>query len=161
MGFDFEKFVEVAASYDAKITVRQKTGQIGFSSGAINLYEIDRYSHAVLFFDRKERVVGIKLTNKQDEAGAIPINRRPSNTYLSARNFLNKYGVDYSRSHRHELNKDESTGMLYFVADREQPQDRGADERQSPEGHEERLDRKQEESEAREEEGQEDPFGII
>lgn len=116
--FNFEKFIDAGASFDAKVTVRQRTGQLGFSAGAINRYGVDKHSYAVLYFDREMRVVGIKLT-ANEEPGAFHINKRASNTYISAKSFLDKYQIEYSRSHRHELRQDTESGLLYFSADRE------------------------------------------
>jgi len=134
MKFQFEKFIQTSASFDAKATIRQKTGQIGFSAGAVNRFEIGKFSHAVLYFDRESRVIGIKLVEAEEE-GAIPINSRPSNTYLTAKNFLDKYAVDYSKSHRHELEVDEESGLLFLSADAdEQAEENEVEENESSEG---------------------------
>lgn len=113
MEFNFEKFVDTDKSFAARATIRQRTGQIGFNLGSINLYKIRDYTKAVLYFDREQRVIGIEFTN-EGGPGAIDIKQSRTNTYVRAKNFLDKYGIDYENSHTHELNRDGETGMLYF-----------------------------------------------
>ncbi|WP_417375962.1 hypothetical protein [Gimesia maris] len=113
MGFDFVKFVEVDDSFAARATIRQKTGQIGFNSGALNRFKIRDFEYVVLYFDADQRVVGLSLESER-VAGAIDIKKSKGNTYVRSKNFLDKYGIDYSESHRHELKQDDETKILYF-----------------------------------------------
>jgi hypothetical protein len=117
MGFRFEKFTDINKSFAARVTIRQRTGQIGFNQGAINRFALDKYRFAVLYYDCDSRVIGIQPVAEATE-GAIEIKRRPTenptNTYISAKNFLDKYAVEYRASHGHELKLDESTGFLYL-----------------------------------------------
>lgn len=113
MKFKFEKFVETDSSFAAKVTIRQRTGQIGFNSGAINRFKVNDYKYVVLYFDPSERVVGIQLV-RSEEPGSIPISKKQSNTYVTAKNFFDKYGIDYSHSHRHDLEQDPESGFLCF-----------------------------------------------
>ena len=116
MAFQFLKFTEVDASFAARVTVRQRTGQIGFNRGAINRFRVHDYKYAVLYFDAQARVVGIELVNDQVE-GAIAIKWSPSNTYVRAKNFMDCWGIDYATSHSHELKRDDASGLLYFQLD--------------------------------------------
>lgn len=113
MKFKFEKFLETNSSFAAKVTIRQRTGQIGFNLGAINRFKIHEYKYAILYFDPSERVVGIQLV-KEEEPGSIRISNKKSNTFVTAKNFFDKYGVDYSQSHRHDLEQDAESGFLFF-----------------------------------------------
>ncbi|NOY42023.1 MAG: hypothetical protein GXP26_09320 [Planctomycetes bacterium] len=113
MQFNFEKFTDVDASFTARVTIRQRTGQIGFSSGAINLFSLQNYEFYVLYFDAESKVVGIEPAKEKVE-GSMQIKQKPSNTYLTAKNFLDKYGIDYTESHRYELKRDDQSGFLYF-----------------------------------------------
>jgi len=112
MKFEFVRFTETGSSFAARVTVRQ-TGQFGFNSGAINSFNISGYEFCVLYFDPKQRVVGIELPHEKCEA-AIPIRKSESNTYIRAKNFCDRYAIDYSKSYRYDLKKDASTGYLYF-----------------------------------------------
>lgn len=113
MGFKFQKFTEVDDSFAAKVTIRQRTGQLGFSSGSINRFGINDYKYIVLFFDNDNRVVGLS-PEKENVEGAIEIKHRPGNTYVTAKNFLDKFDIGYADSTRYELKKDRESGLLFF-----------------------------------------------
>ncbi len=113
MGFNFERFTDTDSSFAARVTVRQRTGQIGFNTGAINRFKIRDYKFAILYFDEHEKAVGIELTNEM-QGGAIEIKQSRSNTYIRGKNFCDLHGIDYKSVHRLELRKDEETGFLFF-----------------------------------------------
>ncbi|WDI40227.1 hypothetical protein [Bremerella sp. P1] len=125
MAFNFQKFTDTDTSFVARITVRQ-TGQLGFNAGAINRFDINSYEKAILYFDPVERVVGIELTNENSE-GAIDIKRSPTNTYIRAKNFCDRFEIDYKESHRFELQKDSDTGLLIFELAKEITKDSVSD----------------------------------
>ena len=112
MPFNFVRFTDTETSFAASVTIRA-TGQMGFSSGAQNLYCIRDYDYCILYFDSERRAVGIELSNQKCD-GAIPIKKSDSNTHIRAKNFCDRFGIDYSKSHRHRLNKDPETGYLYL-----------------------------------------------
>lgn len=118
MKLGFIKFTEVNSPFRAKVTVRQKTGQIGFSSGAVNKYGISKYTCLVMYYAPEDRIVGLQLTNDESAEGAIRIVKRKANNYFSAKNFLDCFGVDYTHSTRFDLERDAETGMLYFCLDK-------------------------------------------
>jgi len=130
MGFSFEKFTETETSFDARVTIR-RTGQIGFNAGAKNSYNIGDYEFVVLYFDREKRAVGLELTNEQ-VPGAITRKKSAANTYVRAKNFCDRYQMDYSESRKFALRKDAETGYLYFCLDEAQNErekgDRAEDE---------------------------------
>jgi hypothetical protein len=134
--FKFEKFVDTDKSFSARVTIRQRTGQFGFNAGAINLHKVRDFKFAVLYFDRESQVVGIGLTN-EIETGAIEIKQAASNTYVRAKNFCDKYGIDYSESHAHELKKQEESGLLYIELERKEEPEEEID---SQEGEEETIE---------------------
>lgn len=116
MKFEFEKFVETDASFSAKVTIRQRTGQLGFNSGAVNRFKLEQREFAILYFDPSRRVVGLEFVDTK-QPGAIRISRKPSNTYIKAKNFFDKYGIEYSESRRFELQHDAESSLLYFCVD--------------------------------------------
>lgn len=118
MGFNFEKFEDTDLSFSAYATVRQRTGQLGFNSGAVNRFEILSFRYVVLYFDADRRAVGIELTNDKGP-GTIELKKRPANTFVPAKNFLDKYGIDYEESHRHRVHEDPESKLLYFLLDAE------------------------------------------
>jgi hypothetical protein len=121
MKFKFEKFTDTDTSFAARVTIR-RTGQIGFNTGAINSFGVRDAEYCILYFDPENRVVGMELTKEKCE-GAIQIKKSDANTYVRAKNFCDRYTIDYSKSHRYELKRESATGFLYFELDREQAAD--------------------------------------
>ena len=119
MAFNFEKFTDTKASFAAKVTVR-RTGQLGLNAGALNSFRIKDYTYAVLYFDPDERVVGIEMTN-ENGLGAIEIKKSETNTFIRARNFCDRYGIDYSDSKSYRLLRDNETGFLFFHLEDAEP----------------------------------------
>ncbi len=113
--FNWQPFTEVDSSFAAKITVRA-TGQFGFTLGAVNKFEIPKYPFAHLYFDVGRRAIGIELC-QNTAVGAIEIKSSPTNTYLRAKNFCDRHGIDYSKSQRYALSRDDTSGFLYFLLD--------------------------------------------
>lgn len=122
LSFNFEKFVDTDKSFAAKVTIRQKTGQLGFNLGAVNLFKVREYSFAILYFDAEKQVVGIQLSDEKAE-GSIEIKQGNANTYIRAKNFCDKFGISYSSSHSYELKTVENNGMLYFELSSDAPDD--------------------------------------
>jgi len=112
MQFNFVKFTDTTTSYAASVTIRA-TGQMGFSAGAQNLYGISGYDYCILYFDPEKRAVGIELA-KENVDGAIPIKKSVSNMHIRAKNFCDKFGIEYSKKHRYRLKKDSQSSLLYF-----------------------------------------------
>ena len=59
-----------------------------------------------MFYDEENRAVGILLTDDSNEAGVIRFSNNPQNTYVGAKAFLDRYGIDYSKSRRYALAKE-------------------------------------------------------
>jgi hypothetical protein len=116
MAFNFVKFTETDASFAARVTIRQ-TGQFGFNIGSVNLYNIREYKFAVLYYDKSQHVVGIQLT-KETCDGAIELVLAPNNCFVKAKNFCEKFQIDYSSPRRFRLKREEQSGILYFELDR-------------------------------------------
>ena len=126
MPFNFVKFTDPDSSFAARITVRQ-TGQLGFNAGAINRYKINDFAFCVLFFDEEQKVIGLQLVNEQTE-GAIEIKKSESNTFVRGKSFCDRYGIDYSESHRFELKREEKeNGLLYFELGKELTKEQATD----------------------------------
>jgi hypothetical protein len=121
MAFKFEKFTDTKSSFFAKATIR-RTGQIGFNAGAINALKIKDFAYAILYFDPEQRVVGIELTNT-DGPGAIEIKKSETNTFVRARNFCDRFSIDYKESRTYKLMRDSESGFLYFSLNESEPGD--------------------------------------
>ncbi len=107
-----EKFTESARSYRPKVSIRSN-GTFGFSHGAVSKWKLDRYSHVVLYYDRDEKIVGIRPT-KTDEDGAHKLNlsRSKKGAWVSARRFLDYFGISTQLTERYDAEWDEEEKMI-------------------------------------------------
>lgn len=88
----FERFTDVKRRIsEPKITIRL-SGAMTLSSGAVKKFSADQYKHAVLYFDRDERKIGIRLTNEPEE-GAVRLIVKKSFVQLSIGAFIKHYDI--------------------------------------------------------------------
>jgi hypothetical protein len=107
MAFDFEKFEAVGSSFEPRITLRSN-GSLGFSQGALNRFKLkDGDWWVVLYYDKTRKVIGIKPESDGTLKGAIPLVKRAVvstsgktslNSFVSAKSFMDYYGIDYGSS---------------------------------------------------------------
>ena len=123
--FNFEKFSDPESPYEAKISIR-RTGQFGFNAGAVNKYKLSECPFVVLYYDVQQRVIGIELKHEKCES-ALELNMAPSNVFISAKNFCDRFGLNYSGASRFPLKKDSESGFLFFeIGEREDDGDENA-----------------------------------
>ncbi len=122
--FTFEKFTEPGKRFTSRVTIRRGTGQLGFNIGAINRFRIRDFAYASLYFDHRQRAVGIGLLTEQ-EAGAVEIKQSPANTYILVKRFFDRYRIVYTTSRKFTLRKDADSGLLVFSLDEAVPRCKG------------------------------------
>lgn len=96
----FERFTNTGTSYRPKASIRS-AGQIGFSVGAIRRFGLEKYNYAVLFFDSKNQVIGIKPTNEPEE-GANKLKVRNSGADVTAKAFLQYYEIPHEETRQYD-----------------------------------------------------------
>jgi hypothetical protein len=108
----FERFVppKTAASRP-KVTIRP-SGLISFDANAVDAFALAKASHAVLFFDRTRKIVGVQITSKGNEEGVVKLSRRRKSVSLKAPHFFYTYGLTISEAQRFDVGLDETSGML-------------------------------------------------
>jgi hypothetical protein len=85
---------------------------ISFDAASVAAFKLDKVSHAVLFFDKSRKLIGIELTNIGKEAGAFPLSRRRRSVSLKAPHFFAQYGLVFEDSQRFDVVQEERGGML-------------------------------------------------
>jgi hypothetical protein len=85
---------------------------ISFDAASVEAFEIDKATHAVLFFDKTRKLIGIQLTKSNKEAGAFPLSRRRRSVSLKAPHFFSQYGLAFEESQRFDVDEDPSSKML-------------------------------------------------
>lgn len=107
----FERFTEVGRVFRPRASLRSN-GQIGFNHGCVKRFEMNKFSHAVLFYDADTKRIGVKLTNDKDEAGASTLITRNGNGTLSGRAFLEFYHLTPKRTTQYDIEPDNASRLL-------------------------------------------------
>lgn len=108
----FERFVppKTAASRP-KVTVRP-SGLISFDANAVEAFGLEKATHAVLFFDRTRKIVGVQISANANDDGAVKLSRRRRSVSLKAPDFFDAYGLTISEAQRFDVGYDESNEMI-------------------------------------------------
>lgn len=107
----FERFTDVGRVFRPRASIRSN-GQIGFNHGSVKRFELQKFSHVVLFYDKDSKRVGVRLTNDKTEAGASTLITRSGNGTVSARAFLEYYHLLPKVTTQHDLEWDEENKLL-------------------------------------------------
>jgi hypothetical protein len=107
----FERFTEVGRIFRPRASIRSN-GQLGFNHGCVKRFDMDKFSHVVLFFDPETARIGIKLTNEKDELGACTLITHAGSGTVSARGFLECYSLALKKTTQFDIERDKETGYL-------------------------------------------------
>lgn len=108
----FEKFVPPqAAGTRPRATIRP-SGLISFDAASVAAFDLDSAKFAVLFFDKTRKIIGVKISQKNDEEGALQMSRRRRSVSLKSPQFFHQYGLSVDESQRFEVTRDPGDGML-------------------------------------------------
>ena len=89
-----KRFTHVGQTYKATISIT-KQGLISINKGAYHKFAVRSYQYAVLFFDDEVNEVGMMLASSSDERGAAKIRHRKYGADISAKGFLDYFGIKY------------------------------------------------------------------
>jgi len=108
----FERYVPPrTAGMKPRATVRP-SGLISFDAAAVAAFGLNKATHAVLFFDKSRKLIGVQITNNGNEVGAFPLSRRRRSVSLKAPQFLTQYGLAFEESQRFDISDDRTSKML-------------------------------------------------
>lgn len=108
----FERFVPPrTAGKRPRATIRP-SGLISFEAAAVEAFDLTKATHAVLFFDKTRKLIGIELAKTDKEPGAFPLSRRRRSVSLKAPHFFSQYGLAFEESQRFDVSEDPGSGML-------------------------------------------------
>jgi hypothetical protein len=107
----FERFTDVGRVFRPRASLRSN-GQIGFNHGCVKRFDMEKFTHAVLFYDKETKRVGIKLTNDKDEPGACTLITKLGSGTISARSFLEYYILTPKETMQFDITRDSESGML-------------------------------------------------
>lgn len=108
----FEKFVPPqAAGTRPRATIRP-SGLISFDAASVAAFGLESAKFAVLFFDKTRKIIGVKISQKNDEEGSLQMSRRRRSVSLKSPQFFHQYGLSVDESQRFEVTRDSADGML-------------------------------------------------
>lgn len=110
----FEKFTSTGRGYAPKVSIWSK-GQIGINNGAIKRYNLDDCSHAILYYDKSAKRIGISFTKDGGAEGALKFNVRKTGGIIGAKAFLDFYDIDYSTTRKYDFSFSKEADL--FVID--------------------------------------------
>jgi len=111
-----QRFTQVGRSYRPTISIT-KQGIISINKGAYHRFDLGKYNYAVLFFDPEINEVGIMLLTEPTEEGVAKIRHRQSSSGadISAKGFLDYFGIEYDETTRYKPDIDEENGNPMIV----------------------------------------------
>ncbi|PJA29779.1 MAG: hypothetical protein CO189_01450 [candidate division Zixibacteria bacterium CG_4_9_14_3_um_filter_46_8] len=109
----FELFDKIGKTFSAKISIRSN-GNIGFSKGAINKYNLAEKAHCRLYYDQERNLVGFKFVKDEEKDITTRLIRRGADMIISARSFLTYYGIDFEQTKAYIAQKDEENDLIFI-----------------------------------------------
>ena len=107
----FEKFTEKARSFRPKLSLRSNS-TIGLNAPAVIKFKLKDVKCVTLYYDRDEKKIGLKPTSNTDEEGAHPLNMSKTGAWISARRFLDFFGLTTAETKRYDAGWDEEEKMI-------------------------------------------------
>jgi len=113
----FEKFHKMRTRPDRKSEISlQKTGRIAVNGGCLAEF-LPGADHVHLFFDPKEKLIGLKpLGEKEKDADAYSLirMRRSKSCFVQATGLCKHHGILPDKTSRFEPRRDDKAGLVVF-----------------------------------------------
>ncbi|MBI2842220.1 MAG: hypothetical protein HYX78_02345 [Armatimonadetes bacterium] len=107
----FELFTQYGRGNRPTCSIRTN-GQIGFNRGAIRAFGL-RSGFAKLYFDKERKLIGIQHLGEVRVENSTKVIVKDNNAFVSARSFLDYYGIEYrSGSSTYEARNDSDMGLI-------------------------------------------------
>ena len=108
----FERFVPPqAAGTRPRATIRP-SGLISFDAASVAAFGHDSVKNAILFFDKTRKIIGVKISNRDEEEGALPLSKRRRSVSVKSPQFFHQYGLSVDESQRFEVTREAPDGLL-------------------------------------------------
>ena len=108
----FEKFIPPQSpGVRPRATIRP-SGLISFDAASVETFGLDSATHAVLFFDKTRKIVGVEITRSGKDDGALKLSKRRRSVSLKAPQFFDSYGLSFDEAQRFDVGRDPSSRML-------------------------------------------------
>jgi hypothetical protein len=114
----FEAFTKPNTRNAPRVSIR-RTGQIGFSQGAVARYNLDNGDwFVVCYYSKDKNSIGLLPTRDKEHVGAVPLYIRKGSTdgnmnaHIAAKSFLDYYDINYSKGRSYAPERDSKTGFI-------------------------------------------------
>ena len=115
MGLErFKRFTSTDKGFVPMVSVWNK-GNFWLSAGAVNKFNLERYTHVVFLYDETAREIGLLFRGNDKEEGAIKLGKRQTGIVVGAKNFLDCFSIDYSHT-KHYLMRVEQEPDLFVIS---------------------------------------------
>jgi hypothetical protein len=108
----FEKFIPSQTSGVRPRATIRPSGLISFDAASVEAFGLNSVSYAVLFFDKTRKIVGVQMTDKAGDDGALQLSRRRRSVSLKAPQFFDLYGLSFDEAQRFDVGQNPNTKML-------------------------------------------------
>lgn len=110
----FERFTARGKSYTPKVSI-WKRGQIGLTQGAVERFRLHEFKFVVMFYDKENKIIGLKFTNDEQEEGIAKLSVKPNGAMFTAKSFLDCYEIRYTdKTKTYDIKLDEETKLYVF-----------------------------------------------
>ena len=117
MGLErFKRFTSTDKGFVPMVSVWNK-GQVWFSSGAVNKFNLDRYSHLVFLYDESAREIGLLFRGNDKEEGTVKLGKRQTGIIVAAKNFLDCFNIDYSQTKQYLMRVEQAPDLFVISLD--------------------------------------------
>jgi hypothetical protein len=108
----FEKFIPPQSSGVRPRATIRPSGLISFDAASVESFGLHSASYAVLYFDKTRKMVGIQITDKENDDGALKLSRRRRSVSVKAPQFFDLYGISFEEAQRFDVGQDPTTKIL-------------------------------------------------
>jgi hypothetical protein len=108
----FEKFIPPQSSGVRPRATIRPSGLISFDAASVESFGLHSASFAVLYFDKTRKMVGIQITDKENDDGALKLSRRRRSVSVKAPQFFDLYGISFEEAQRFDVGQDPTTKIL-------------------------------------------------
>jgi hypothetical protein len=109
----FERYIgQRRAAFMVPKAAIWKTGQINLNRAFLEKHGIPKAGHALLFFDREKKRIGIRFTAEAKEAGAAKVAKKAGGAYIFAKGFLAHFGIEHGKARRFDVRRDDKEDLF-------------------------------------------------
>jgi hypothetical protein len=108
----FEKFIPPQSSGVRPRATIRPSGLISFDAASVESFGLHSASFAVLYFDKTRKMVGIQITDNENDDGALRLSRRRRSVSVKAPQFFDLYGISFEEAQRFDVGQDPATKIL-------------------------------------------------